>query len=175
MANDEKAMSSQTLSTSSARVELERLYEQEVARVHGFLLARCGSRTLAEDLTAEVFINAAQRFAQGRQMEVTTAWLISVAKRRLVDHWRTSERQGRRLDKLRLERSADQALDMEDDRVLAALESLSTRQRAALTLRYLDEHSVSEVADALGTTYQATESLLARARSSFERAYGANS
>ena len=168
-------MSSQTLSTSSARIELERLYEQEVARVHGFLLARCGSRALAEDLTAEVFINAAQRFAQGRQLEVTTAWLMSVAKRRLVDHWRSLDSQRRRLDKLRLERSGDQGFDLEDDRVLAALESLSDRQRAALTLRYLDEHSVSEVADALRTTYQAAESLLARARSSFERAYGEKS
>jgi RNA polymerase sigma-70 factor (ECF subfamily) len=168
-------MSSQALSTSSARIELELLYETEVARVHGYLVTRCGSRQLAEDVTGEVFLNAAQRFAQGRQAEVTTAWLMSVAKRRLIDHWRRADSQRRRIEKLRLERGAHSALDLEDERVFAALESLSDRQRAALTLRYLDEHSVSEVADALDVSYQAAESLLARGRQSFERAYGERS
>ena len=62
-------------------------------------------------------------------------------------------------------------IDNADLRVLAALECLSERQRAALTMRHLDEKSVSEIADVLGTTYEATESLLARARRAFRTAY----
>ena len=56
--------------------------------------------------------------------------------------------------------------------VLAALESLPPRQRMALTLRYLDECSVSEIADAMDVGYTTAESLLGRARRSFARAYG---
>ena len=174
MPSDDMTMGTPTLAASSAREALERLYERDVAQVHGFLLARCGSHALAEDLTAEVFVSAAQRFAQGRAGEVTTGWLITVAKRRLVDHWRTRDRQLRRGERLRLERSAETSFDPDDERVFAALESLSSRQRAALSLRYLDDHSVSEVADALDVTYHAAESLLSRARQSFERAYGAH-
>jgi RNA polymerase sigma-70 factor (ECF subfamily) len=63
---------------------------------------------------------------------------------------------------------------LEDEMVLAALQSLPTRQRAALTLRYLDECSVAEVADTLDVSYRAAESLLSRAKVNFRSAYGAD-
>jgi RNA polymerase sigma-70 factor (ECF subfamily) len=59
----------------------------------------------------------------------------------------------------------------DDEKILLALQSLSMRQRSALTLRYLDDLSVHEVAIELGCRYQAAESLLARARRSFAAAY----
>lgn len=155
---------------ASTRVELERLYDREVATVHGFLLARCGSAATAEDLTAEVFVDAARRFGEGRGREVTTGWLITVAKRRLIDHWRWADRERQRLDRVRREpRRAGP--DDHDERVLRALRSLSERQRIALTLRYLDDLSVSEVADTMEIEYSTAESLLARARRSFARAF----
>jgi RNA polymerase sigma-70 factor (ECF subfamily) len=40
-----------------------------------------------------------------------------------------------------------------------------------LTLRYLDDLPVGEVADILDRTLHATEALLARARAAFRRAY----
>ena len=55
--------------------------------------------------------------------------------------------------------------------VLDALQTLPDRQRAALSLRYLEELSVAEIADELSVTYTAAESLLARGRRSFERAW----
>lgn len=155
----------------SARAELEALYERELATVHGYLVARCGSVPLAEDLTAEVFINAARQFGRGRGREVTTAWLMTAAKRRLIDHWRSVERERRRLDRIRSERPQhDHIVDSEDARVRRALESLPERQRFALTLRYLDEYSVSEIAETMEVGYTTVESLLGRARRSFAQA-----
>jgi len=61
--------------------------------------------------------------------------------------------------------------EIDDTRVLAALRSLPHRQRTALLLRYLDEVSVSEVAEAIDTSYAGAESVLARARRSFVTAY----
>ena len=60
-----------------------------------------------------------------------------------------------------------------DPRMIAALDSLSVRQRAVLMLRYVDDYSVSEVAEAMDLSYQATESLLARARRSLLAAHRA--
>lgn len=45
-------------------------------------------------------------------------------------------------------------------------------QRIALLFRYLDGMSVREVAHAIGRSEKATESLLARGREGFRRAYG---
>ena len=51
------------------------------------------------------------------------------------------------------------------------LDSPLPQHRAALTLRYLDDLSVPEVAQLLGRSVHATEALLVRARVAFRRAY----
>lgn len=165
------------------RRALQLLYRSEVKAIYGYLLARCGSTHVAEDLTTETFLNAADRFADGRGEEVSGAWLMTVAKRRLVDHWRRAASQRERIERFGRELGllpgrgdpspSDEARDAEEirRRVLAALESLPERHRAALTMRYLDEHSVGEVGDMLGVGYQAAESLLARARRGFVVAF----
>lgn len=155
-------------------LELDDLFRREASTIFGFLLLRCGSRPLAEDLTGETFLDASRRFAGGRGTEVTPAWLMTVARRRLIDHWRAVAAHDRRV--LRLAREAiptEPPFSDPDGRVERALDSLPDRQRAALVLRYLDEFSVSEVADALQLSYKATESLLARARRAFGTAYEA--
>ncbi len=118
----------------------------------------------------------ARRFADGRNETVSVAWLLTVARRRLIDHWRAQERHRRRLQRV-IATSPPQVavLPETDGAVLAALRSLPDRQRLALTARYLDDLSVQEVADMLDTGYQAVESLLARARRSFAKAYEAHS
>jgi len=158
--------------TWNAREALQGLYRTEVRAVHGYLLARSGSRQVAEDLTSETFVSAADLFARGRGDEVSGAWLMTVAKRRLIDYWRRAASHRERVERLGREVGVaprDDDTDAEDVqlRVLTALESLPERHRAALTLRYLDEHSVSEVAELLGLGYSAAESLLARARRGF--------
>lgn len=167
-----------TEATDAQRAHLRCLFTAEADRIHGYLLLRTGSWTVAEDLTAEVFAAAARHCAGGHEREVTGAWLQAVAKRRLVDHWRratTRRRLTERLvhretpavhDELRLD-------DADDERVRTVLGSLPDRQRAALCLRYLDDFSVNEVAEVLDIAYQAAESLLARARRSFIAAYEA--
>jgi integrase-like protein/sigma-70-like protein len=49
--------------------------------------------------------------------------------------------------------------------------AFAAQQRAALTLRYLDDLPVAEVAAHLGRTLHATETLLARARTALRRVY----
>ncbi len=53
----------------------------------------------------------------------------------------------------------------------AALAQVSVNQRAALTLRYLDGLSVVAVAEHLGRTVHATETLLVRSRIALRRVY----
>ena len=152
---------------------LSRLYSQHVDRVYGFLLARCGSPTVAEELTATTFEHAARSYDRVSDQELGVGWLLTVARRRLIEHWRTQERDHKRLDKLRSKAIVASIGEpaFEDDCVSLALESLSSRQRAALSMRYLDDYSVAEVAEALEATYTSAESLLARARRSFAAAY----
>ncbi len=153
---------------------LAAVFEANVDSVFGYVLARCGSRQMAEDVASDTFVEAARAFQSGRGHEVERGWLFHVARLRLIDYWRRDERQRKRIERLTTVGLQDQVLPDGSDGdpyVLAALDSLSSRQRAVLLLRYVDDYSVSEVADAMELSYQATESLLARARRSLLAAY----
>ncbi len=152
---------------------LENIFEANIDRVFGFLLSRCGSREMAGDIASETFAEAARVFRDGRGDTVTQAWLIHVARLRLIDSWRRRERHRRRLARLSLVRTptSDGPGDQDGTEVYAALDRLTDRHRMVLVLRYLEDYPVNRVSETLGISYQATESLLARARKSFGRAY----
>jgi RNA polymerase sigma-70 factor, ECF subfamily len=153
------------------------LYDEAVGEVYGYLLARCRNRTVAEDVTSDVFMGAVDAVSRGRVDDVTTAWLIGIARHKLVDHWRRVEREQRRLTAVAEEPSTSAADDDPWDAqldVLAArdaLEHLGAHHRSALTLRYLDGLSVPECAAVLDRTVHATETLLVRAKRAFRDVY----
>ena len=150
------------------------IYRVALPQVYGYLLPRCGSAALAEDLTSETFLAAVNASRQGRLTEVSTAWLVGVARHKLVDYWRRLEREQR-------SRAAAEspAADIDDpwdewldaEAVYAALAHLPVPQRAALTLRYLDGLPVADVAEHLGRSVHGTETLLARSRAALRRRY----
>lgn len=157
----------------AARRGLSACFREHHGLVHGVVYDRCGDPWLAEEITAQTFEQAARRFASGHGDEVTPAWLTVVAKRRLIDHWRhvaAGSRAADRLDGVR-HLHDEQTNRGHDEDVTAALESLPPRQRTVLTLRYLDDWGLDEIAGGLGISYRATESLLARARRSFVAAF----
>src|SRR5438128_12346432 len=73
------------------------IYRLALPQVFGYLLPRCGSAALAEDLTSETFLAAVNASRAGNLAEVSTAWLVGVARHKLVDHWRRLEREQRSL------------------------------------------------------------------------------
>ena len=152
------------------------IYRRALPQVYGYLLPRCGSTVLAEDLTAETLMAAVAAVKQDRvgAAEVTVAWLVGVARHKLADHWRRAAREQRGLAEVAvLAAEADDPWDEHLDVQVAhaALARLPGPQRAALTLRYLDGLPVAEVAGYLGRSVHATETLLVRARSALRRIY----
>ena len=129
---------------------------------------------MAEDLTAETFLAAVTAVQKGTVPDLTVAWLVGVARHKLVDHWRRQAREERQLRAVE-----ETAVPWEDPwdahldatRARAVLDMLGPHHRGALVLRYLDGLPVPEVAEQLGRTVHATEALLVRARAAFRRAY----
>ena len=150
------------------------IYREALPQVFGYLLPRCGNAALAEDLTSETFLAAVNASRQGSLTEVSAAWLVGVARHKLVDHWRRLEREQRSLatavaSVADVDDPWDEWLDTEA--AYAALAHLPIPQRAALTLRYLDGLPVADVAEHLGRTVHGTETLLARSRTALRRQY----
>jgi len=153
---------------------LAALYRQALPQVYGYLLPRCGSTSVAEDLTAETFVAAVTAAGKPGAAELNVAWLVGVARHKLIDHWRRAGREQRS------QAAAAQLREAVEDpwgewldasAAYDALSRLPAQQRAALTLRYLDGLPVAEVAEHLGRTVHATETLLVRARAALRTVY----
>src|SRR6266851_2691900 len=158
------------------------IYREALPQVYGYLLPRCGSASLAEDLASETYLAAVNASRRGSLTEVSTAWLVGVARHKLVDYWRRLEREERSLaaagaSVADVDDPWDEWLDTEA--AYAALAHLPIPQRAALTLReaafhralHLDGLPVADVAEHLGRTVHGTETLLARSRAALRRQY----
>ena len=151
------------------------LYERALPYVYGYLLARCRRAGLAEELTAETMLAAVDVLRREPPRSMSTAWVVGIARHKLVDYWRRLVREEGGLRSLAREAQdeVEDPWDVELDGLRArdTLEQLVPQHRAVLTLRYLDDLPVGEVADILDRTLHATEALLVRAKAAFRRAY----
>jgi RNA polymerase sigma-70 factor (ECF subfamily) len=132
-----------------------------------------GDVQLAEELTQATFEVAVRAFGQGRREALEPAWLQTVARCRLIDHYRRARREKTKLRLIAGRRQPDADLPggIVAAEAHAALEALGAQYRLVLMLRYVDDLSVAEVARLLGKSVRATESLLARARTALRAAY----
>lgn len=160
--------------------QLLALYDDAVPHVYGYLLSRCGRVALAEDLTAETLLAAVDAVRRHDAAPVSVPWLVGVARHKLIDHWRRQAREEQGLRAVGNDgdtRAGDGDDDVWDIRLDAlrarhTLSRLSPLHRAVLTLRYIDDLPVSDVALLVDRSVHAAEGLLVRARAAFRRAYG---
>jgi RNA polymerase sigma-70 factor, ECF subfamily len=160
-----------------AFAELYRLY---LPRIYAFAYRRCGSRPLAEDVTAATFEEALRSLpsfvARGGGFG---PWLFRIAANEIVDHYRADQRaRGRKghraLTLLATPAGADEG-DLPEGgedhgRLLAALGTLNPRYQKAISLRYLSGLSHAEAAEAMGTTKPVMAVTLHRALRALRRA-----
>ena len=147
------------------------LYDTALAHVFGYLSARCGSMTVAEDLTSETFLAAVRGLDREPPPDLSVAWLIGIARHKLIDYWRRREVE-QRPRPYRPDADPDPwEVTIDAIRAHEVLATLGTHHRSALTLRYLDGLSVPQTAERLDRTVYATEALLVRARRAFRSAY----
>jgi RNA polymerase sigma-70 factor (ECF subfamily) len=170
-------MSGFAAASGDDRTGLLRLYDRALPEVYGYLITRCGRRELAEELTSETFLAAVDAVRRERPPPVDVPWLIGVARHKLADHWRRQAREQRGLRAVATDPSAEATVgdrvDELADRLRAAetLARLQPQHRCVLTLRYVDDLPVAEVARVIDRSVHATEGLLVRARAAFRRVY----
>lgn len=154
--------------------EMLAVLDAELANLFAFILRRCGDRALAEDLASDVVLRAVRESKRAGAV-VTPAWLTTVARNRLVDHWRSAAGENRRLRLAWSDPAPDEWVDdgapLEPEVVHQVMRTLTPDHQAVLSLRYLDDLSVPDAAAALGRSVHATESLLVRARRAFRLSY----
>jgi RNA polymerase sigma factor (sigma-70 family) len=147
------------------------LYERYSHQLLGYCLHQLGSREEAEDAVQTTFMNAFRGLARGIVPECEQAWLFKIAHNVCLSRRRSSWRRGRveapnNLEVLQeivpaKEKIADELIPLQD-----VLEELPVNQRRAILLREWQGLSYREVADELGVSQAAVETLIFRARRS---------
>lgn len=146
----------------------EILYRRYVKDVYHYALALLRNPADAEDVTQTTFLNAYRAYQRGIEIEKPQNWLIKIAHN--VARTRYA-RASRRVKEVPLENHVEQLALPEADRpdvtgVLHALGRLPFNQRAALVMRELEGRSYAEIADTIGVSVSAVETLIFRARKS---------
>lgn len=144
----------------------ERMYRRHVGDVYRYALAVLRNPADAEDVTQTTFMNAYRAFQRGDRPENAQNWLIAIAHNVCRQRFRRSSRRPSEVA------YDDGILDVvpEDDPgpsaqdIQRALGHLAFNQRAALVMRELEGRSYAEIAEILGVTVSAVETLIFRAR-----------
>jgi RNA polymerase sigma factor (sigma-70 family) len=144
----------------------EILYRRYVKDVYHYALALLRNPADAEDVTQTTFLNAYRAYQQGIEIEKPHNWLIKICHN--VARTRYA-RASRRVKEVPLEDHVEQLAVPEADQpdvvgVLRALGRLPFNQRAALAMRELEGRSYAEIADTIGVSVPAVETLIFRAR-----------
>jgi RNA polymerase sigma factor (sigma-70 family) len=146
----------------------ERLYRHHAADVYRYALAVLRNQADAEDVTQTTFMNAYRALERGDTPQAARNWLIAIAHNVCRQRFRTA---ARRVQEVGLDDDvADHFVRQEDDDtpttadIRRALGHLAFNQRAALVMRELEGRSYAEIADLLGSSVTAVETLIFRAR-----------
>ena len=137
--------------------------------VYNYVLRLVGDRTLAEDLTQEVFLRVFQGLPRFSLRSKFTTWLFQVTKNRVLDELRASERRPRAqvpLEDLPPLEVVDAPMERLEaiDAVWRAVENLNVDLKMALLLRDVVGLSYTEIADALEITLATVKWRIYRAR-----------
>ena len=129
--------------------------------VYRFLVRRTGSHSDAEELTQQVFTDAASAFLRSKPPASMRAWLYVVAQRRLIDELRRRRRTAEATALLgyELDDGAGEGWDAIED----AVGALPELQRQIVILRVVQGHTYGEIASALGCTEGSCKMRLSRA------------
>ena len=157
----------------AVETEFAEAAERHLDDVHSFLVYLTGDRAMAEDLTAETFARALERWRRfDPRRGSARAWLCQLARSTALDHFRAEERRRRREGRFAAERREDagpvfgEGLSPELEQALARL---SAAEREVVALRVVLELDGEVAARVLGISATACATRLSRALQKLEK------
>jgi RNA polymerase sigma-70 factor (ECF subfamily) len=149
-----------------------RLFDLLRDRVYALAVHMCGDRSMAADVTQDVFMKLLTRFPQFGARSAFTTWLYRIVVNTAIDHQRASRRIVALPDTIE-----DIGHPVDDEyaraerrkRIEAALRTLPTKLRNPLVLRHVEGLAYDEIAAALDISPGTVASRLSRAHARLAR------
>ena len=151
------------MAAQGSDAEFDEFFRGSVRRVTHLVYATTGDLGLAQDCTQEAYARAWQQWSTVRTHEDPLAWVRTVARRLAISAWRKSTGQARAYQ--RVGTTGDASPPSENRvAVVAALRTLSEPVREALTLHYIGDLSIEQIAHETNTPAGTIKARLHRGR-----------
>lgn len=147
----------------------DEFYQSSARTVVHLIYASTGDLTLAQDCTQEAFSRAWQQWSKVSAYDDPLAWVRTVARRLAISAWRKRTNQSRAY--VRHGAAASTPGPSEDSvAVMTALRTLSGPNREAVTLHYLADLSIEQIAHETNTPAGTIKARLHRGRQQLAQA-----
>ncbi len=132
-----------------------------------YAAAMLGTAADAEDVTQTTFLNAYRAFKNGTRPDKPQSWLIAIAHNVCRQRFRQAQRRPHEVafdERIGDGEPTEEITAPSAEDLRRALSQLPPNQRAAVVMRELEGSSYAEIAEVLGISVSALETLLFRAR-----------
>lgn len=161
---DEELVAASRSGDSSA---LGLLYDRYFDQLYRFVYRHVNHVHDAEDLTSEVMTRMVSNLKSFERTSSFKTWLFGIARHAIADFWRTKYQLREQLvaefagsaavpiseaHQGEVEELEEKLLDSQRERAQAVFEKLSDQYRTVLQLRFLEQRTVKETAEAMQTT-----------------------
>lgn len=164
--------------TSQKNQKFTELYDRTFDSVYGFLFARLsGDPHVTADLTQDTFLAVYQSMQDYSGRSAESTWVIAIAKNKLYDYYRSRFRQKDWVESLEDIEPADDNLEdtilsvEKTDYIRKILNSLPEQYRMLLTLKYMENLKLREIAFLTGRTVKSVDGIIQRAKTTFIKTY----
>lgn len=147
----------------------KRLYERHLNRVYGLVFRLCGDRSMADDLTQDVFVQLWEKLSSFRFESKFSTWLYSVTSHICLSELRRQKRWFQRY------KNSVKEVDEPSDKGEADLTKLDKlllklpdQARQVFVLHALEGYSHQQIATSLGVAVGTSKAQFHRARKNLE-------
>ncbi len=157
------------MDAQTAEADFDTFYRDTSRRVVHLVYAFTGDLTLAQDSTQEAYARAWQQWSTVRSHDDPLAWVRTVARRIAISAWRRKGSQARAYERHGAHETTGPPTE---DRVavVAALRTLAAPVREAVTMHYIGDLSIDQIAHETNTPAGTIKARLHRGRAQLAQA-----
>ncbi|HRW04876.1 MAG TPA: RNA polymerase sigma factor [Caldilineaceae bacterium] len=144
----------------------EQLMDEWSTKLYNYMLYNTRTEEDAKDVLSDTLLGVVQSIKNFDGNANLSTFIYSIAYRKVADYWRRSKQTVELPVWLSTAGPSSLSIELQE-----ALAELPEQAQHALLLRYYAGLSVAEIAEVLGRSYKATESLLSRVRQQFHHAF----
>jgi len=167
--------------------EFSKIYDENVTQIYRFAFLKVGSKDEAEDITSQTFLKVWKSFKNEetkKDFKSIRAYLYKTARNLIVDHYRRAGAENKADDKMASKKVPFENIVLKDENMRAdekailsseiaqireALSKINEDYQNIIIWYYLDELTISEIADLLNKPESSVRVLIHRSMSALKK------